>query len=453
MPNYYYVKEGGTATVDSGRFATEKTGTWPATATEYYDSIWYILNGASPPTAPVAGDRIRVSHLHAKDHAAAISCSFAAGVIIESVDNSNCENYLPGASELNIASATASNDLTISLAEGYSKGVSYTSRDDLNLRGLFADCTLTSQQGSSTGNPINASSTGSQLIIRNSSLVKTGATAFNCILSLSAAAQVAILEDAVFQCTGTPAQAAISFSGTSGAYGSLVIANSCDFSDTDITKILSVQSGAWGFNAMLKNCIVPSGVTLLSNAFTHIAQRAIFHNCDSSNTIIQRDEFYFAGEVHTDTAVYLTNSTATTKRSLKLVSNSSAVVGIVPLSCTLTGLHQNLSSKTVTIELIQVSNSGTPTALTDSDFAVRLVTPGASSTLGVVTDTLDSDYLSPTNTYVVTSTTAWTESFTYETKQKVTISAPSTKAGPVEIIVDLYKPDTTVYVAVDVAVA
>ena len=100
---WYYVKEGGTATGDGGRVTSQRTGTWSVTATEYYDNIGAAI---AATTVPTDGDFILVSDLHAPTGVTsaidfnASGAASGAGLSIVSVDDSNQENYKPGASEV-----------------------------------------------------------------------------------------------------------------------------------------------------------------------------------------------------------------------------------------------------------------------------------------------------------------------------------------------------------------
>ena len=111
---YYYVKLGGTATGDAGRSATKRTGTWNASAADYYDTIYDVYNGV-PTTTPVAGDHIIAEDGHAIHHSGAITILPIDGTYIISVDRSNQGVYLKGASE------TGDNAVTFKTAATYGR--------------------------------------------------------------------------------------------------------------------------------------------------------------------------------------------------------------------------------------------------------------------------------------------------------------------------------------------
>jgi len=102
---FYYIKLGGTATGDGGRYATEKVGSW-ATAfsatSEYYNSLEECLDNAT--TKPTGEDSIRISHLHLFDSGNTeiryeLVTPPSAPIEIISVDDANVDTPLAGAAE------------------------------------------------------------------------------------------------------------------------------------------------------------------------------------------------------------------------------------------------------------------------------------------------------------------------------------------------------------------
>ena len=97
---FYYVKTGGTATGDAGRYASKQTGSFAGLgAANYYATITAAL---AATTAPVAGDYIVCSHLYDFDNGSGqIGNTFptGAGVTCMSVDDTAIDSYLAGAKE------------------------------------------------------------------------------------------------------------------------------------------------------------------------------------------------------------------------------------------------------------------------------------------------------------------------------------------------------------------
>lgn len=102
---HFYVKNGGTATGDGGRYATRQTGSFAALgASGYYKSLVDVM---STPTTPVGpGDYIYVSDTHSFTYAATtvignntLQESTDGGAIIISVSDTAIDTYSRGAYE------------------------------------------------------------------------------------------------------------------------------------------------------------------------------------------------------------------------------------------------------------------------------------------------------------------------------------------------------------------
>ena len=92
---FFYVKSGGTATGDGGRYASAQTGTFTALgAAGYYSTINDALSATTPPAS---ADDIRVSDLHSFDSlAVSISISVAdllPGINLICVSDANIDAY------------------------------------------------------------------------------------------------------------------------------------------------------------------------------------------------------------------------------------------------------------------------------------------------------------------------------------------------------------------------
>ena len=88
---YYYVKSGGTATGDDGRYASQQTGSFAALgASGYYDNISAAIVATTPP---ILGDFINPSDLHFHSYGG-IGQTFAGDFILASVDDVNIYNSL-----------------------------------------------------------------------------------------------------------------------------------------------------------------------------------------------------------------------------------------------------------------------------------------------------------------------------------------------------------------------
>ena len=111
MPNYYYCRQGGTCTDDTGRSATQLTGTWASNfsgVSEYYADPYDIEQGA-PTTAPVKGDVI----VWCKDSTPItfsvdeLADDLPEGVLIITVDESDIAVYSKATTSLKTPSVDA----------------------------------------------------------------------------------------------------------------------------------------------------------------------------------------------------------------------------------------------------------------------------------------------------------------------------------------------------------
>lgn len=100
---FFYVKLGGTATGNGGRYTSAKTGSWAAAfagTSEYYDNL-HALNSATNP--PTNGDTVLMSDVGAGAVGHTEGPQFnetqGAGVAIISVDDDDVEVYAKGAEQ------------------------------------------------------------------------------------------------------------------------------------------------------------------------------------------------------------------------------------------------------------------------------------------------------------------------------------------------------------------
>ena len=97
MPFIYYVKSGGICANDDGRVsdASPRTGTWDASTSNYYDSIYQLLANFGATSNPSEGDLVLVSDVHNKVHTVARVLTNSTGnqVAVISVDDTNQDTY------------------------------------------------------------------------------------------------------------------------------------------------------------------------------------------------------------------------------------------------------------------------------------------------------------------------------------------------------------------------
>ena len=188
--DYYYVKSGGTASLDTGRTVTKRTGLWNAATVDYYNSLEACI---AATTVPTDGDFILFSDLHALTYALAADLAIngsgsltGVGLTLASVDNANQENYRPGASEDNTAAYDYTPKYNVNIA-----GVDLKGADD-TLFTTFVGANITLQDnvltngGGAADHCLRISGNGILVSLTNVELASTGTVAELLYLSKGA---------------------------------------------------------------------------------------------------------------------------------------------------------------------------------------------------------------------------------------------------------------------------
>jgi hypothetical protein len=162
---FYYVKNGGTATGDGGRYASQQTTSpwateFPTTA-EYYDGV---ENALAATTAPANGDFIIFSDLHSKTsttaRAVTTSTSGTGWLTLVSVDDAAITTVKAGATE--IMSGTSADWTVTGRASHW--GLTITGNDNIvagvDSHANFHNCALTV---TGSGDLIGAGSDGATM--------------------------------------------------------------------------------------------------------------------------------------------------------------------------------------------------------------------------------------------------------------------------------------------------
>lgn len=397
--SYFYVKSGGTCANDDGRVGTSRTGTWTATTTLYYDSIYDLFSGV-PTTAPIDGDIIICSHLHAKAHTVNRVLGINVNVLIYSVDNANQENYLKGAAE----TATAGDDLTI-MGSTVNKrvksiGVDYTAGDFMiicngeNQTVLFEDCTA------------GTTATGGTDRIRLSSYKDGTAVYFkNVTVTLGATAHTIDTSNSDFYWTGGSLDTANAYLfDLAGGGGRSIFLENLDLTGltSAVSKLLGL-TGSDGTHLMVRRCLLASGV-VIDDSSTPVALNAeiigesvgIGSATDDLFVSIYRN--YYA-DVDTETTIIKTGDAlydGINEQTLEIDTNANANV-FTPLRYNIFNGNIDTDDYTtdITFKVHCARNNGT--LLQDNEFWIEIEYPdGQDNALGVVVDTRG-DMLSGSN--------------------------------------------------------
>ena len=453
--DFYYVKSGGLATLDAGRAAVERTGSFAAmTTANYYDSLYDVFAGLVPSTAPVDGDIIFVSDAHAKDYTdATFSIGVNVSCVILAVQDSLCELYTnitdgSGAYE-GMGSGAGSNEITLAISTSIvltMHGVSYFSNTagDLNLsaglassRFSFRDCEFKWATGTVSYLKVYGSSSV-LAFFRNCKLTTyTYGSNKNIFLDNNTNH---IYDSCVFDISTI-------FTHSSNGGGN-VQAKSCDFSICPSPEALMIPSGLTTAledgSYSLTNCLVPSDTWDLVNGSVVFGTMDIrLQGCHTADGYHVSRAKNFYGSMDTEESTVLGGSyDGTNKFATKLISSTEAEYSF-PLRVELATVPaQDLrGDKTYTVEFTCDNE------LTDGDFAIELERPdGTTQALGVIQSTAMANILSTPVTHT-TSTSSWTNPLTFTQKISETISGMAgVENGTVTVWLVLMKPNETVVI-------
>lgn len=172
---FYYIKSGGTATGDAGRYGSQQTGSFAALgAANYYDNIKAAMSATTPP---VSGDIGFCSHLHSHTYTANNSYTGTTlGEFIHwvSVSDTSIDSYLAGSSEV----ASDGFDLSFTGRNSFT-GIDLMSGDDVDITSQNTQVIVTNGSiGVDGGNDIiRIAGDGAGLVLNNSALVCKGSSA------------------------------------------------------------------------------------------------------------------------------------------------------------------------------------------------------------------------------------------------------------------------------------
>jgi len=358
---YYYVKSGGTATGDAGRYASQQTGSFATIgASGYYDNI---EDAIAATTTPTHGDFICVSDAHSHTYASSTTLAgpttpSGTGVGVISVSDTNCDAYSRGAYEEAAGS-------TINLTwQGYLyvAGLdSYAENDNLfrlEQDLFFWDCSF-SVDGA-TDKVVNITADCSVRFV-------------NCTFNLNAAAADPLIFagscDARFtNCVFTTNASFASDIMDIGINDNVTVEFiGCDFSA--LSSSYFVEGSGWDAASnypkrlKIRDCKLPSLTDWYRNAPDNQSHELIVHGSASSSGANEYQWLYLTGlgRAEENTGIYRTGSTAfdgTQKVSVK-VSTAADASPTHPFAFEFPGRFVTLSSAstdTVTIYFLSATS-------------------------------------------------------------------------------------------------
>lgn len=330
MPNYFYVKSGGTRGTSDTPYTTQQTGSFASLgASNYYDNIDEVFDVTTTP--PATGDFILVSDQHSHTYSATANynggSSVGAELIFISVDDTACDQYKRGAYEeakgvnldINIGGRNlflgldlhADNDITVNIVES-----SVTLYDCTTKVTAFGDI------------PFRITS-------------RSKAIAIGCTFNWNDVGNVAPISIATdsrvefHYCTfATNSSYAGYVFSLDPASPNIVLFRGCDFSGLSSTYMLAdsvFDAHGDEFNdVVFENCKLPSTLTNFIDGFVGSTLTKVWATNSSDTSGAQEYQYYYesrGGRVDEDTAKYRDASQpfpSGQKVSLKCVTDANA---------------------------------------------------------------------------------------------------------------------------------
>ena len=369
---YYYVKNGGSATGDAGRYASQQTGSFATLgAANYYNDIQDAIDNST--TGPVAGDFINVSDLHTFSTSATIAYTGLIGATyyVASVDDANID---AGRTSGNFGDETTTGSSgDINITDQFISGMLLYSADNFNFTGnnTIIDSVIKSTGGTdlislSTDN-VNLRFVNSEWRLDNPS---GGLTIKNSAFFTMEGGKVTTISAGLNNflqgaASGGGYTAIIKGADLSAVTGNLVAAGGGAIDDDTIEVRMDM-------------CKTDSGVSFCAVDFTRQHHRALFTRCSDSSAAAEYQYFLraYGGDVEDDSAIFRNEDEAFTesnqKISYKITTTSGVNLG-APLWFDFPILrYSELSSaSTDTLRFYITSNS----ALTDKDIYLEVSYP------------------------------------------------------------------------------
>lgn len=366
---YFYVRDNGTfvgtATGDTARETTARTGAWDTTAANSFESIYACMNTSG--TAVAQGDIIYVASDH--DHSyTSVVISLKGGVF--SVDVTAQDQYLKGATEesaalFDIGAVTSASINGVNIGRTAS---SYFSGIHAEL--VFSDASMYNL-GVSQGRDIEITSDGGLVNFKNANIDFAGTGQ-----SIQLAAGTVVLDGV----SSTGDKVANLFDLIGSGTSTLKVIN------TDLDSLLystvfldsTIEDDA--VNASFHRCKLPASFTWFSHNLLNIYSIKVT-SCDNGDGY---HYFYQAdrnGEAEEDTSNYLSATyDGTNGFSALMSSNSETSIGS-PLRYKLI----DIPAQDLEAEVDYTINFSGPAALTDTQFFIEAVKPDATTqALGIV---------------------------------------------------------------------
>lgn len=377
MAVYLYVKSGGTATADAGRYTSLQTGTFASLGTaNYYPDI---ITAQAATDGTTSGTIIFCSHLHSAAYGNSTR-TYNGGttgpVIIVSVDDDAIDSYKVGAKE---ATSGGSGELRFAYHLA-SWGLAYESGahfriNSANSQSFFHDCTLSLVFGSTRFFYIAGD--GCAAFFRNSTIDFNKSDAGFLV---EYGGLLDTFSGAITNSSGGSGISAVTAGGGNG--GAVIRLIKTDVSDCDASIVAGLTNGQTNRDLVevyVSGCRTHASLTeYFKDALLNLNHHGKFVNSagssDAAEYQFQENSFYGTIEDQDDTGIHRDESTAYpsgTKASLKVVTNSNAGP-FTPLEFEFPMQFVELSDTASDVITIYFASTAT---LTDKDIWATLVYP------------------------------------------------------------------------------
>lgn len=328
---YYYVKSGGTATGDGGRYASQQSGSFAALgASGYYDNVAAAI---SATTAPDLGDFICISDAHSYINAGTITwhntdLNAVAGdlpLVFITVSDTHCEQYAIASSVQEDAQSNGDFNLTNTAGDDNKytfAGIYVKTGDDVQFFGQshskLYDCTFESDTHGDM--PLRLNYLGAELY--NCTMRHNGTTNSQYIIYL--AENVTMLGGAVIGLDASPDCTILYTPQKADLIG-------VDLSDSGATRLIALDNGkSDNGSARFINCELPSSLTTWVGSNSQSGGEFLFMGCGNSSIVAEYQYLFVKGnsQVEDETGIYRDESGAFaesgTKVSYKCVAGAEA---------------------------------------------------------------------------------------------------------------------------------
>jgi hypothetical protein len=451
---YYYVKNGGTATGDGGRFGSQQSGSFATLgASSYYNDIQDAIDNST--TSPIAGDFINPSDLHVFTTTNIITyqSTVPTPFFIVSVDDANIDAARTSGNRGTETCTSETNDIVIDSA--FISGVKLESSDNIIFRdsNTIQDSVL---RVSNSGD-VAASLTGdhNSVCIINCEIAIDHAQASGSIVT---GGSVFDMRGGIVTTTSLGINNFFNVSGDNGGCG-------INIKGVDLTAITGNIFGNSGSNLAqddtleinLDMCKIASGVVFANEVFKMQFMRLIATRCSftSDDAEYRYHAHIFGGNVNDDDTIFRNEDEPFTesnqKISYEIVTNADVSLGS-PLWFDFPILRYSKLSDTAEDTLRFYITSAT--ALTDKDIYVDISYPDGTnkqtpifltSAPATVGGTLD---LMATGTTLTTDgTSTWTGGLA--NKYQMDVDTSSDVGSDCQPVVKIYVtiPSVTIHIA------